>query len=259
MVVKPVDTDDVITATAFLPIIFQKLVIGNSHLPLEVIRHQVNDTLILRILIIRLQTPEHNHLCPQFAFAVTFIDRTEIAIRLATGKYTFNPIFGFFNHLRVIQDVCQITVPFEPVRDFLPAVIATSCQPGIIILFQPSADFSQVSGQTVTLQLQILLHPSFGLNTTYRQLYKIQRSKRSAIPDIIGIDGLYVRSVYYRHRTTRRSRRTSCNRHSKHYRCKKSFRFIFLHFVYSTDSGNHPNFPMSPIEHQQITFEAKNG
>ena len=28
--------------------------IGNSHLPLEVIRHQVNDTLILRILIIRL-------------------------------------------------------------------------------------------------------------------------------------------------------------------------------------------------------------
>ena len=259
MVVKPVDTDDVITATAFLPIIFQKLVIGNSHLPLEVIRHQVNDTLILRILIIRLQTPEHNHLCPKFAFAVTFIDRTEIAIRLATGKYTFNPIFGFFNHLRVIQDVCQITVPFEPVRDFLPAVIATSCQPGIIILFQPSADFSQVSGQTVTLQLQILLHPSFGLNTTYRQLYKIQRSKRSAIPDIIGIDGLYVRSVYYRHRTTRRSRRTSCNRHSKHYRCKKSFRFIFLHFVYSTDSGNHPNFPMSPIEHQQITFEAKNG
>ena len=259
MVVKPVDTDDVITATAFLPIIFQKLVIGNSHLPLEVIRHQVNDTLILRILIIRLQTPEHNHLCPKFAFAVTFIDRTEIAIRLATGKYTFNPIFGFFNHLRVIQDVCQITVPFEPVRDFLPAVIATSCQPGIIILFQPSADFSQVSGQTVTLQLQILLHPSFGLNTTYRQLYKIQRSKRSAIPDIIGIDGLYVRSVYYRHRTTRRSRRTSCNRHSKHYRCKKSFRFIFLHFVYSTASGNHPNFPMSPIEHQQITFEAKNG
>ena len=35
--------------------------------------------------------------------------------------------------------------------------------------------------------------------------------------------------------------------------------FIFFHFVYSTDSGNHPNFPMSPIEHQQITFEAKNG
>ena len=249
MVVKPVDTDDVITATTFLPIIFQKLIIGNSHLPLEVIRHQVNDTLILRILIIRLQTPEHNHLCPKFAFAVTFIDRTEIAIRLATGKYTFNPIFGFFNHLRVIQDICQIAIPFEPVRNFLPTVIATGCQPGIIILFQPSADLPQMSGQTVALQFEILLHPAFGLNTTYRQLYKIQRSKRSAIPDIIGIDGLYVRSVHYRHRTTRRSRRTSCNRHSKHYRCKKSFRFIFLHFVYSTTSGNHPNFPMNPIEH----------
>ena len=25
---------------------------------------------------------------------------------VATGKYTFNPIFGFFNHLRIIQDIC---------------------------------------------------------------------------------------------------------------------------------------------------------
>ena len=111
----------------------------------------------------------------------------------------------------------------------------------------------------VRKEVTVQIHPAFGLNTAYRQLYKIQRSKRSAIPDVIGIDGLYVRSVHYCHRTTGGSRRTSCNHHSKHYRCKKSFSFIFFHFVYSTDSGNHPNFPMSPIEHQQITFEAKNG
>ena len=60
-----------------------------------------------------------------------------------------------------------------------------------------------------------------------------QKYQQQSEPDIIGIDGLYVRSVHYRHRTTRRSRRTSCNRHSKHYRCKKSFSFIFFHFVYS--------------------------
>ena len=233
MVVKPIDTDDIITTAAFLPVIFQKLVIGNSHLPFKVVRHQVNDTLILRILVIGLQTPEHNHLCPKFTFSVAFVDRTKVTIRLATGKYAFNPVLGFLNHLRVVQDICQIAVAFEPIGNFFPAVVTTGCQPSIIIFFQPGTDLSQVSGQTVTLQFEILLHPTFRLNTAYRQLYKIQWTKRSAIPCIIGIGRLYVRSIHYCHRTTGGCRCASCNRHPKHYRCKNTFSLYFLHIVYS--------------------------
>ena len=77
MTVKPVDADDVITSTTVLPIVFQKSVVGNRHLPFKVVCHQVYDTLVLRILVIRLQAPKHNHLCPKFAFPIAFVDRAE--------------------------------------------------------------------------------------------------------------------------------------------------------------------------------------
>ena len=141
MTVKPVDADDVITSTTVLPIVFQKSVVGNRHLPFKVVCHQVYDTLVLRILVIRLQAPEHNHLCPKFAFSIAFVDRAEITVRLATGKYAFNPVFGFFYHLRIIQNICQTAIPFEPIGNFLPTMIPTGRKPGIVILFQPSADF----------------------------------------------------------------------------------------------------------------------
>ena len=113
MTVKPVDADDVITSTTVLPIVFQKSVVGNRHLPFKVVCHQVYDTLVLRILVIRLQAPKHNHLCPKFAFPIAFVDRAEITVRLATGKYAFNPVFGFFYHLRIIQIYAKLLYPLS--------------------------------------------------------------------------------------------------------------------------------------------------
>lgn len=121
MTVKPVNANDIIASTTILPKVFQKSVVGNRHLPSKVVCHQVYDTLVLRILVIRLQAPEHNHLCPKFAFSIAFVDRAEITVRLATGKYAFDPVFGFFYHLRIIQNICQTAIPFEP--------IGTSSQP----------------------------------------------------------------------------------------------------------------------------------
>ncbi len=212
MTVKPVDTDDVITSTTVLPKVFQKQVVGNRHLPFKVVCHQVYDTLVLRILVIRLQAPKHNHLCPKFAFPIAFVDRTEITVRLAAGKYAFNPVFGFFYHLRIIQNICQTTIPFEPIGNFLPTMVPTGRKPGIVILFQPSADFPQMSGQAIALQLQKFPYPTLRANAAYRQFYKVQRTKRGTVTHIIGIDSMYIRSVHHRHRTDRRDRSTSRNR-----------------------------------------------
>ena len=68
MAVKPVDADDIITSTTVLPKVFQKPVVGDRHLPFKVVCHQVYDTPVLRILVIRLQAPEHDHLCPSSRF-----------------------------------------------------------------------------------------------------------------------------------------------------------------------------------------------
>ena len=141
MAVKPVDADDIITSTTVLPKVFQKPVVGDRHLPFKVVCHQVYDTPVLRILVIRLQAPEHDHLCPKFALPIAFVDRAEITVRLAAGKYAFNPVFGFFYHLRIIQNICQTAIPFEPIGNFLPTMVSAGRKPGIVILFQPSADF----------------------------------------------------------------------------------------------------------------------
>lgn len=50
MTVKPVNADDIIASTTILPKVFQKLVVGNRHLPFKVVCHQGYDTLVLRIL-----------------------------------------------------------------------------------------------------------------------------------------------------------------------------------------------------------------
>ena len=141
MTVKPVNANDIIASTTILPKVFQKSVVGNRHLPSKVVCHQVYDTLVLRILVIRLQAPEHNHLCPKFAFSIAFVDRAEITVRLATGKYAFDPVFGFFYHLRIIQNICQTAIPFEPIGNFLPTMVPTGRKPSVVILFQPSTDF----------------------------------------------------------------------------------------------------------------------
>lgn len=134
MTVKPVNANDIIASTTILPKVFQKSVVGNRHLPSKVVCHQVYDTLVLRILVIRLQAPEHNHLCPKFAFSIAFVDRAEITVRLATGKYAFDPVFGFFYHLRIIQNICQTAIPFEPIGNFLPTMVPTGRKPSVVIL-----------------------------------------------------------------------------------------------------------------------------
>ena len=53
MTVKPVNANDIIASTTILPKVFQKSVVGNRHLPSKVVCHQVYDTLVLRILVIR--------------------------------------------------------------------------------------------------------------------------------------------------------------------------------------------------------------
>ena len=124
-VVKPINTVQIISSTTVFPIILQEILIRYRHLPFEIVSHKTDNPLITGIFIIGLQTPEHNHLCPKFAFAVTFIDRTEIAIRLATGNSRFNPSLSFSYHCRIIQNICHIAISLQPVRNFLPTMIAT--------------------------------------------------------------------------------------------------------------------------------------
>ena len=235
MIIQPVDTDDVVTATAVFPVVFQKLIVGNSHLPFEIVRHQINNPLILRIFVIRLQTPEHDHLCPQFTFTVPFVDGAEVTVGLATGKYTFNPCFCFRNHLRIIQDIGKIAVTFQPVRDFFPTMIAAGRQPGIIVFLQPGTDLTQMSGQTFTLQFEILLYPTFRLNAANRQLNKIQRTKRSPIAHVIRVSRLCIGTVYHPYRfISSTCGKSSCQQTDSQQRTRNSYfkRSFLFHFEY---------------------------
>ena len=109
-----------------------------------------------------------DHVSPQFPAAIPFVYRSEIPVRLYTFENPFQPNFCFGNHFRIVQDIGQITVPLQPIGHLFPTVLSASSQPSIIVFFQPGTDFSQMSGQPVSLQFQVFSQPSFGLNTPYR-------------------------------------------------------------------------------------------
>ena len=64
LVVEPDHTPLIVAAALCLPEAFQEVLVGNGQLPMEVVGHRREHTLIARVLVIGLQRPEHRHLRP---------------------------------------------------------------------------------------------------------------------------------------------------------------------------------------------------
>ena len=90
-IVKPIETQQVIPAATVLPVVFEKFVIGQPQLPLEITGHQVNDPFISRMFVIGLQAPDHDHISPQIRLPVFLDVGAEVTILTPAFENCFNP------------------------------------------------------------------------------------------------------------------------------------------------------------------------
>src|SRR5437660_1750922 len=116
------------------------------------------------MLVIRLEAEEHNHVGPIITAAILFepLVRPKIAVRPLAGKNAFNPDLTLGNHLWVVENVTKFNVTLQPIRQFLPAVFAFAifAEPGVIVLLQPGADFTEVTAETIALAAQHFEQPA---------------------------------------------------------------------------------------------------
>ena len=84
-VIKPDDGQQVVTASAVLPVVTQELFLGVLHFPLKVTLHYLEHALITAIVVVILQNLQGKHICPELTASVLIlIHRTEITVGLST-------------------------------------------------------------------------------------------------------------------------------------------------------------------------------
>ena len=168
-VVEPDDGEQVVTASAVLPVIAQEFLFGVGELPLVVCCEDRDDTFVAAPLVIVLQDLECEHVCPKLPAALVLVDRTKESVRLTAAQDAFNPELCLVYHRLVIQDVGEVGIASEPIWNFLPTVIAAGFEPGVAFLVEPVADFTELSAQAILLPLQHLANPSPGNDGGRRQ------------------------------------------------------------------------------------------
>ena len=177
-VVEPVNAGEVVTGPLVLPEGQQKIFVGNGQLPVEIPGHKFNDALITGILVVRLQDVEHNHIGPYVGLAATDAlkvgARPEVAVVALAGYHRFEPRAGLVNDSLIAQHVSHVAEAFEPVRHLFPGAVSLAfrAKPGVVLLFEEPADFEQVSGEAIGLQLKLFADPALGFDCAYRQLHK---------------------------------------------------------------------------------------
>jgi hypothetical protein len=85
------------------------------------------------------------------------------------GEYVLDPEFGFLGDSLVSENIAKIAESFEPVGNFLPAILAraSGAQPGVVLLIKKGADFGEMAHEAIGLELQLLAEPTFGANGAY--------------------------------------------------------------------------------------------
>ena len=150
-VVEPDDGEQVVAATAVLPVVAQELLVGVLELPLVVCRKHLDDAFVAAPLVVILQDLERQHVRPKLPAALVLVDGTEETVCLTAAQDALNPELRFVEQRLVVQDVSEVGIASEPVRHFFPAVTAAGFEPRVALLVEPVADFPELSAQSVLL------------------------------------------------------------------------------------------------------------
>ena len=95
--------------------------------PLEVLGHERHDAFIAAVFVERLEDVEHDHVRPEVGVAVEaglVGARAEVAVGFLAGKGGVNPLAGALDDRFVLEDVAEVAVALEPVRQLFPAELA---------------------------------------------------------------------------------------------------------------------------------------
>ena len=185
-VVEPDDAQQVVAATAVLPVVAQELLLRIVQLPLEVTLHHAQHTLVAAVLVVVLQDLQRQHIGPQLAPPVLFlVHRTKVAIGLSALDDGLNPELRLVEQSLLAQHVSHVAVAAKPIGNLLPAVRAAALEPSVAFLVEPIADLAQMTCQAVPLTLQHLAYPSAGSHSACRQLQEYVRTQRRTVVHVI--------------------------------------------------------------------------
>lgn len=125
MVVEPVDAVEIVAAADVLPVVGEELFVGDGELESEVVGHQLEHAFVAGVFVVRLEAEQHDHVRPEVLGAVVVEgeEGAEVAVGALGFESALDPDFGFGDHFGVFEEVGEVAVAFEPVRDFFPAVL----------------------------------------------------------------------------------------------------------------------------------------
>ncbi len=194
-IVEPVHAVQIVGRPLLLPEGRQEFFIGDTEFKAKVLLHQVQDSCILRVLVVSLQTEQHDHVGPQVVLALRAADRTlglcrsEPAVLLPAVESALDPQVSLLDQGGIVQQVGSQDVAFEPVRHLFPPAIAGAgrTEPGIALLAQELADLSQVAMEASRLQRELLAQPTLRPHRADRQLHQRRRAQRLTIARIVRV------------------------------------------------------------------------
>ena len=196
-VVEPDDGEQVVAASAVLPVVTQEFLVGVGELPLIIGCEDGDNALVATPFIVVLQNLECQHVCPELPAALILVDGTKETISLAASQDALYPELRLFYHRLVIQDVSKVGIAAEPVWNFLPAMTATGFEPCVALLVEPVADFAELTAQAVLLPDEHLAHPSAGNDGCGSQFDKRIGRQRSSVVDVEGRSRLDLVGLYH--------------------------------------------------------------
>lgn len=192
-VIKPINAGEIVAATLLLPERRQEVLVGDAEFPGKVLRHQADDTLIAGILVVRLERVQHGHVGPQVRLAgavdargFDISPRPEPSVLPLASDDPVDPHLGLGEHSRIAQYVGQVPIALQPIRRFLPELLAHTfrAEPGIVLFDQEPAQLRQMPEKTVGFQLKLFPQPALWLNRTDRQFDQWTRKQRLSIAHV---------------------------------------------------------------------------
>jgi len=107
----------------------------------------------------------------------------EIAVRFLAGEHGIDPAPGVGDDLFVIQDIAQVSIALEPVRQFFPAELAGPIcgSPGAFVEIEPFRDFLEMSSHPIGFQFELTPQPAGGRDAANGQFDERARGQWGAI------------------------------------------------------------------------------
>ena len=196
-VVEPDDAPLVVAAALVLPVVLQEQVVVYRQLPLEVVGHGSEHALVATMLVVGLQGPEHDHLCPHLGPSARRVAWPQESVGLQVLQHGFKPHLRLLLHGLVVQYIRQAAVAAQPVGHLLPSVVARVAEPLVAALVEPGADGAQLSVESRALSLQVFQQPPLGSHLSHGQLQQIAAMQRCPVARVVGTGSEYG-SVYDR-------------------------------------------------------------